>query len=66
VYANCPLTVHTTWDVEANATFAIYDMGVAMRIVDTGTAGNATVLFAKSLTSTPNGWDYNNIYFIRP
>jgi hypothetical protein len=49
------------WDIKANATFAIYDMGIAGRAI--GDA-NIIVITGTSLTSTPNGWTYDGLYWI--
>jgi len=61
--ANIPQMITTDFSVDANATFAIYDVGTCVRVVGTG---NAVVLTGQSLTSTPNSWDYNNVGWITP
>jgi hypothetical protein len=58
-----PITLNLDFTVDANATFAIYDAGMCVRVVGTG---NAYVLTGTSLTSTPSGWDYNNVGWITP
>jgi hypothetical protein len=61
--ANIPQIVTTDFTVDANATFAIYDVGTCVRVIGTG---NVVVLSGKSLTSTPNSWDYPNVGWITP
>jgi hypothetical protein len=58
-----PITLNLDFSVDANATFAIYDAGMCVRVEGTG---NAYVLTGTSLTSTPSGWDYNNVGWITP
>jgi hypothetical protein len=58
-----PITLNLDFSVDANATFAIYDVGMCVRVEGTG---NAFVLTGTSLTSTPSSWDYNNIGWITP
>jgi hypothetical protein len=58
-----PITLNLDFTVDANATFAIYDVGMCVRVIGTG---NAFVLTGTSLTSTPSGWDYNNVGWITP
>jgi hypothetical protein len=58
-----PITLNLDFTVEGNATFAIYDVGMCVRVDGTG---NAFVLTGTSLTSTPSGWDYNNVGWITP
>ena len=60
--ANIPQMITTDFSVDANATFAIYDVGTCVRVIGTG---NAVVLTGQSLTSTPNSWDYNNVGWIK-
>jgi hypothetical protein len=64
-YANIPFVINLNWNIDANATFAIYEVGMAIRAL-AATTGNVVVLTGTSLTTTPNGWDYNNIYWITP
>lgn len=64
LFAGVPKMLNLTWDIQANANFAIYDMGMAAR-VDT-TSSNVVVLFGTSLTSKPNGWKYDGLYWLRP
>jgi hypothetical protein len=52
--------------VDANATFAIYDIGMCLRVVTGGANGNIIVMTGTSSTSTPNGWDYNSVGWIVP
>lgn len=61
--ANIPQIVTTDFSVDANATFAIYDVGMCVRVIGTG---NAVVLTGQSITSTPSSWDFNNIGWIVP
>ena len=58
-----PITLNLDFSVDANATFAIYDAGMCVRVEGTG---NAFVLTGTSLTSTPSSWDYNNVGWITP
>jgi hypothetical protein len=55
------------WNISGNANFAIYEMGMAVRVID-GTAGNAycTVFSGTSLTTQPNSWKYANVGWITP
>jgi hypothetical protein len=67
IFTEVPLILNLDFSVDANATFAIYDVGMCMRVLGDGvTAANAFVLTGTSLTTTPSGWDYNNVYWIRP
>jgi hypothetical protein len=60
-----PITLTYDWDIKANATFAIYDMGIAARYIgDFGAPANVIVLTGTSVTSTPNGWTYDGLYWI--
>ena len=65
VYDTTPQIFNLDFSVDANATFAIYDVGMCMRVLSLGT-GNVFVLTGQSLTTTPSGWDYDNVYWIRP
>jgi hypothetical protein len=60
-----PITLNLDFSVDANATFAIYDVGMCVRVLGPP-AGNAFILTGTSLTSTPNSWDYNNVGWITP
>ena len=61
--ANKPQMLNLDFSIDANATFAIYDMGMCARVIGTG---NVIILTGTSVTSTPNNWDYNSVYWIRP
>lgn len=62
--ADRPVTLECQFDVEGNATFQIYEVGMAVRV---GTSGsNGIVIQGTSLTTKPNSWDFNNLYWIRP
>ena len=61
--ADKPQILDLDFSIDANATFAIYDIGMCARVIGTG---NVVVLTGTSVTSTPNNWDYNNVYWIRP
>lgn len=59
-----PTMLNCEFDVEGNATFQIYEVGMAVRV---GTSGsNGIVIQGTSLTTSPNSWDFNNLYWIRP
>lgn len=61
---NRPSMLTCEFDVEGNATFQIYSVGMAVRV---GTSGsNGIVIQGTSLTTKPNSWDFNNLYWIRP
>jgi len=60
--ADRPQDITLSWDINANATYAIYDMGMAGRAVTNGS--NVIVLFGTSLTAKPSGWRYGAIYFL--
>lgn len=60
---NKPQMLNLDFSVDANATFAIYDIGMCARVVGTG---NVVIITGTSVTSTPSSWDYANVYWIRP
>ena len=61
--ANRPQILNLDFSVDANATFAIYDVGMCARVIG---SGNVVIITGTSVTSTPNNWDYNSVYWIRP
>ena len=62
-----PQMLTLDWNIEGNANFAIYEMGMAIRWVDaTGANSNANVFTGTSLLSTPSGWTYNDIGWLVP
>ncbi len=61
--ANKPKILNLQFTVDANATFAIYDVGMCARVIGTG---NVILISGESLTSTPSSWDYNSVYWITP
>ena len=62
--ANFPQMLSLDWNIEGNANFAIYEMGVAIRWYPSGS--NANVFTGTSLLSSPDGWTYNDIGWLVP
>jgi hypothetical protein len=62
--ANIPAVLNLDWNIDANATFAIYDIGMAVRALNV-TTGNLVVFTGTSLTTTPTGWKYPSVYWIK-
>lgn len=64
---DAPQMLTLDWSIQGNANFAIYEMGMAIRWVDTtGAHSNANVFTGTSLLSSPNGWTYNDIGWLVP
>jgi hypothetical protein len=63
--ANAPQMLTLDWNIEGNANFAIYEMGMAIRWADTGHS-NANVFTGTSLLSSPSAWTYNDIGWLVP
>jgi hypothetical protein len=61
--ANKPQILNLDFTVDANANFAIYDVGMCARVIG---SGNVILISGESLTSTPNSWDYASVYWIVP
>jgi hypothetical protein len=66
IEANTPQMLNLDFSVESNANFAIYDVGMCMRVSTGGTDGNIIVMTGTSVTSKPNSWDFNNLYWLVP
>jgi hypothetical protein len=62
--ANAPQLLTLNFNVQANATYAIYEVGATVRLVTAGS--NAVVFTGTSLTTTPTGWKYGNVGWITP
>jgi hypothetical protein len=52
------------WNIQGNANFAIYEMGVAVRWAPSGS--NANVFTGTSLITQPSAWTYNDIGWLVP
>jgi len=63
--ANAPQMLTLDWNIEGNANFAIYEMGMAIRWPDAGHS-NANVFTGTSLLTKPSGWLYNDIGWLVP
>ena len=66
VNANTPSVFNLDFSVDANATFAIYDIGMCLRVTTGGANGNIIVMTGTSLTATPNSWEYASVGWIVP
>jgi hypothetical protein len=66
IEADTPQMLNLDFSVEGNANFVIYDVGMCMRVVTGGTDGNIIVMTGTSVTSKPNSWDFNNLYWLVP
>jgi hypothetical protein len=62
--ADFPQMLTLDWNIQGNANFAIYEMGVAIRWYPSGS--NANVFTGTSLLSSPDGWDYANVGWLVP
>ena len=62
-----PQMLTLDWNMKGNANFAIYEMGVAIRWIDTtGANSNANVFSGTCLLSSPNGWVWDGLGWLVP
>jgi len=66
VNADTPKILNLDFTVEGNATHAIDDIGMCLRVVTGGANGNIIVMTGTSLTTTPISWQYGDVYWITP
>ena len=65
-YDAIPQVVSLDWNINGNANFAIYEMGMAVRVTDYANTAILTVFSGTSLTTKPNSWKYANVGWITP
>lgn len=65
-YDAIPQVVTLDWNINGNANFAIYEMGMAVRVTDYANTAILTVFSGTSLTTKPNSWKYANVGWITP